>query len=351
MASSYTSSVSSARNQSDSSKDNPATAFLASPCNGAQQLVIEDIYVWLLRSGIKKTIELHLSSTWSDNSRFFCSSKQICKGMHIVVTWWVPSAVHVVAAVTHRMKSWPCRATRADMHDALGDGYVPHTTPLPPPPLNVELTMAVRFGAQRWVGRLARKTMMTARTSTLAHPDLHPTLIHVARSSLPMSRIALIHTVGNLLLQICHQVRCLEQGGQPRVSLRLEHACSTHDLGIRGRRGGCMIHPTHAINVGYRMLTNLLTVFTGDMGVSEYFLPLVSYDEDKLLFLWGIIVPNVQGALSGTQVLLPMIEMVFLQIGTSVSYYKTFFYFFYKSNYLKFNHIYKRPWYSLRFIL
>jgi hypothetical protein len=64
------------------------------------------------------------------------------------------------------------------------------------------------------------------------------------------------------------------------------------------------------------------------MGVSEYFLPLVSYDEDKLLFLWGIIVPNVQGALSGTQVLLPMIEMVFLQIGTSVSYYKTFFYFF-----------------------
>ncbi|EEC70614.1 hypothetical protein OsI_01864 [Oryza sativa Indica Group] len=45
MASSYTSSVSSARNQSDSSKDNPATAFLASPCNGAQQLVIEDIYV------------------------------------------------------------------------------------------------------------------------------------------------------------------------------------------------------------------------------------------------------------------------------------------------------------------
>ena len=297
MASSYTSSVSSARNQSDSSKDNPATAFLASPCNGAQQLVIEDIYVWLLRSGIKKTIELHLSSTWSDNSRFFCSSKQICKGMHIVVTWWVPSAVHVVAAVTHRMKSWPCRATRADMHDALGDGYVTNTT-------------------------------MTARTSTLAHPDLPPTLIHVARSSLPMSRIALIHTVGNLLLQICHQVRCLEQGGQPRVSLRLEHACSTHDLGIRGRRGGCMIHPTHAINVGYRMLTNLLTIFTGDMGVSEYFLPLVSYDEDKLLFLWGIIVPNVQGALSGTQVLLPMIEMVFLQIGTSVSYYKTFFYFF-----------------------
>lgn len=188
--------------------------------------------------------------------------------------------------------------------------------------------MAVRFGAQRWVGRLARKTMMTARTSTLAHPDLHPTLIHVARSSLPMSRIALIHTVGNLPLQICHQVRCLERGGQPRVSLRLEHACSTYDLGIRGRRGGCMIHPTHAINVGYRMLTNLLTVFTDDMGVSEYFLPLVSYDEDKLLFLWGIIVPNVQGALSGTQVLLPMIEMVFLQIGTSVSYYKTFFYFF-----------------------
>ncbi len=36
----------------------------------------------------------------------------------------------------------------------------------------------------------------------------------------------------------------------------------------------------------------------------------------------------MQGALSGTQVLLPMIEMVFLQIGTSVSYYKTFFYFF-----------------------
>lgn len=190
----------------------------------------------------KKTIELHLSSTWSDNSRFFCSSKQICKGMHIVVTWWVPSAVHVVAAVTHRMKSWPCRATRADMHDALGDGYVPHTTPLPPP-LNVKLTMAVRFGAQRWVGRLARKTMMTARTSTLAHPDLHPTLIHVARSLLPMSRIALIHTVGNLPLQICHQVRCLERGGQPRVSLRLEHACSTHDLGIRGRRGAAWSTP------------------------------------------------------------------------------------------------------------